>query len=66
MAKLVLNFNGEVVKEYELDKEVLSIGRNLDNDIHIDNFAASGYHAKVLTILNNSFIEYLDLRSTSQ
>jgi len=60
MAKLVLNFNGEVVKEYELDKEVLSIGRNLNNDIHIDNLAASGNHAKVLTILNDSFIEDLD------
>jgi pSer/pThr/pTyr-binding forkhead associated (FHA) protein len=60
MAKLVLNFNGEVVRVYELDKEVLSIGRNPDNDIHINNLAASGNHAKVLTILNDSFIEDLD------
>ena len=42
MAKLVLSFNGDVVKEYELDKEILTIGRKPDNDIHIDNLAVSG------------------------
>ena len=26
MAKLVLSFNDEVVKEYELDKELITIG----------------------------------------
>ncbi len=60
MAKLVLSFNGEVVKEYKLDKEILTIGRKPENDIHIDNLAVSSKHAKVLTILNDSFIEDLD------
>ena len=63
MAKLVLSFNGDFVKEYELDKETLTIGRKPDNDIHIDNLAVSGNHAKILTILNDSFIE--DLGSTN-
>lgn len=63
MAKLILSLNGDVVKEYELDKEVLTIGRKPDNDIHIDNLAVSGNHAKILTILNDSFIE--DLASTN-
>ena len=63
MAKLVLNFNDDDIKEYELDKEVLTIGRKPDNDIQIDNLAVSGNHAKVLTILNDSFIE--DLGSTN-
>jgi pSer/pThr/pTyr-binding forkhead associated (FHA) protein len=63
MAKLVLSFNGEFVKDYELDKEILTIGRKPDNDIHIDNLAVSGNHAKILTILNDSFIE--DLGSTN-
>ncbi len=63
MAKLVLRFNGDFVKEYELDKENLTIGRKPDNDIHIDNLAVSGNHAKILTILNDSFIE--DLSSTN-
>jgi pSer/pThr/pTyr-binding forkhead associated (FHA) protein len=63
MAKLILSFNGSVVKEYPLDKEVLTIGRKPDNDVHIDNLAVSGNHAKILTILNDSFIE--DLGSTN-
>jgi len=63
MAKLVLSFNGDVVKEYELNKEIITIGRKPDNDIHIDNLAVSGNHAKILTILNDSFIE--DLGSTN-
>jgi len=60
MAKLVLSFNGDFVKEYELDKEIITIGRKPSNDIHIDNLAISGSHAKILTILNDSFIEDLD------
>jgi hypothetical protein len=38
----------------------VTIGRKTDNDIHIDNLAVSGTHAKILTILNDSFIEDLD------
>ncbi len=63
MAKLILSFNGDMVREYELDQETITIGRKTDNDIHIDNLAVSGNHAKVLTILNDSFIE--DLNSTN-
>jgi len=63
MAKLVLSFNGDVVKEYELDRGSLSIGRGQSNDIHIDNPAVSNKHAKVMTVLNESFIE--DLGSTN-
>ncbi len=63
MAKLILSFDGDFVKEYELDKEVLTIGRKYENDIHIDNLAVSSNHAQVLTILNDSFIE--DLGSTN-
>jgi pSer/pThr/pTyr-binding forkhead associated (FHA) protein len=60
MAKLVLSFNGAVVSEHELDKETITIGRKPHNDIHIDNLAVSSNHAKILTILNDSFIEDLD------
>jgi len=63
MAKLVLSLDGNFVKEYDVDKETLTIGRKSDNDIHIDNLAVSGAHAKILTILNDSFIE--DLGSTN-
>ena len=63
MAKLLLGFNDETLHEYNLDQETLTIGRKADNDIHIDNLAVSSHHAKILTILNDSFIE--DLGSTN-
>ena len=63
MAKIILSFDGATVKEFELDQEIITIGRKPDNDIHVDNLAVSGTHAKILTILNDSFIE--DLNSTN-
>ncbi|MEF8833838.1 MAG: FHA domain-containing protein [Halofilum sp. (in: g-proteobacteria)] len=63
MAKLTHSFNDQVVAEYELDKEQMTIGRKADNDIQIDNLAVSGHHARILTILNDSFLE--DRNSTN-
>ena len=63
MATLKLTFNGEKIEEIELNKEVISIGRKNDNDIHIDNLSVSGHHAKITTVLNDSFVE--DLQSTN-
>jgi pSer/pThr/pTyr-binding forkhead associated (FHA) protein len=63
MAKIILSFDGTPVKEFELDQEIVTIGRKPGNDIHVDNLAVSGTHAKILTILNDSFIE--DLNSTN-
>lgn len=57
MAKLTLVFNDSVVSEHELDKEEITIGRKPENDIQIDNLAVSGKHARILTILNDSFLE---------
>ncbi len=63
MAKLVLNMNGVVQGEYQLDGERLTIGRKPENDIQIDNLAVSGKHALIITILDDSFLE--DLGSTN-
>lgn len=63
MAKLILSFNGTPLQDYQLDQEIITIGRKPDNDIQIDNLAVSGNHAKILTILNDSFLE--DLNSTN-
>ena len=61
MAKLILSSGDNIIiKEYELERGSLNIGRDEDSDIHIDNPAASSRHAKVLTILDESFIEDLD------
>lgn len=63
MAKLLLGFNDEILQEFELDGETTTIGRHADNDVHIDNLAVSGHHAKILTILNYSVLQ--DLNSTN-
>ena len=47
MARLILMFNNQVVKEYPLKKESITIGRNEDNVITVDNLAVSGYHARI-------------------
>lgn len=63
MAKLIVSLDGQLVKEYEIKKERLTIGRKPHNDIQIDNLAVSGEHAMIMTILNDSFLE--DLGSTN-
>lgn len=63
MATIQICFNGEVENELPLDKETMTIGRKDDNDIQLDNLAVSSHHAKIITILNDSFIE--DLSSTN-
>lgn len=47
MARLILMFNKQVVKEYSLQKESVTVGRNEDNTITVDNLAVSGYHARI-------------------
>jgi pSer/pThr/pTyr-binding forkhead associated (FHA) protein len=63
MAKLILSMDGLVLKEIELDKERITIGRRPYNDVQINNLAISGEHAVVVTILNDSFLE--DMNSTN-
>jgi len=47
MAKLILAFNKQVIKEYPFTKDSITMGRQDDNTIVIDNLAVSGYHAKI-------------------
>jgi len=47
MARLVLMFNKQVVKEYPLMKDSITIGRNEENTIQINNLAVSGFHARI-------------------
>ena len=59
-AKLILSMDGEVIREYPLNKERMTVGRKAHNDIIIDNLAVSGEHAAIVTILHDSFLEDLD------
>ena len=47
MARLILMFNKQVLQEYPFLKDNVTIGRNEDNTIVIDNLAVSGYHARI-------------------
>lgn len=47
MPRLILTFNKQVIKEYPFLKESITIGRNEDNGVVIDNLAVSSYHAKI-------------------
>jgi predicted component of type VI protein secretion system len=63
MAKLILSLEGSTIREVQLDKERIMIGRRPSNEIQIENLAVSGEHACIVTILNDSFLE--DLGSTN-
>ncbi len=63
MAKLIFLLDGNVIQEYPLDKERMTIGRRAANDIHIDNLAISGEHAAIIIEGEGAYIE--DLNSTN-
>jgi pSer/pThr/pTyr-binding forkhead associated (FHA) protein len=63
MARLILMFNKQVIKEYPLLKDSVSIGRDDDNTIVIDNLAVSGYHARI-DMAGSTYI-LTDLQSTN-
>ena len=63
MAKLILMFKDQVMQEFPFSKESMTIGRNPENNIQVDNLAVSGYHAKIDKV-GSKFI-LTDLQSTN-
>ena len=63
LAKLIISRNGQVEQQVQLSKERMTLGRHPRNDIVLDDPAASGEHAAIVTILDDSFLE--DLHSTN-
>jgi pSer/pThr/pTyr-binding forkhead associated (FHA) protein len=63
MARLVLMFNKQVIKEYPFLEDSVTVGRNEDNTIPIENLAVSGYHARI-DKTGSDFI-LTDLQSTN-
>ncbi len=60
MLKIELKFKDSVLKTIVFDKEVISIGRHSDNDIHIDSLSVSSQHARIVKYHKKYMIEDLD------
>ncbi len=61
MSRLVLEFEGAMLKEVPIGSRPIAIGRAPDNDIPIDNLAVSNYHARVYNEAGRLVLE--DLKS---
>ncbi len=63
VAKIIISSEDRIIKEVELDKERVTIGRKPYNDIVIDHRAVSGQHATITLMLEDAILE--DLGSTN-
>lgn len=64
MSKLIVyDQQGKVLKERQLDRERIKIGRRADSDVQLDHLSVSGEHAQITNIRNDSFLQ--DLGSTN-
>ena len=62
MARLIITHQGTVIKEYDLSKEKITVGRKPSNDIVLDDPTVSGLHAAFLH-MQHTYIE--DMNSTN-
>jgi len=62
MARLIITHQGTVIKEYDLSKEKVTVGRKPSNDIVLDDPTVSGVHAAFLH-MQHTYIE--DMNSTN-
>ena len=63
MLKIELKYQGKNLDTFETENEQIRIGRNVTNDIHIDNPSVSSSHAVIKKVMNTYFVE--DLGSTN-
>ena len=56
MAKLLLKHEALTLNSYKLDQDEITIGRNPENDMQLDDAAVSGSHARV----SRQATDYLD------
>jgi pSer/pThr/pTyr-binding forkhead associated (FHA) protein len=61
--KLIVTLDGEVVKEFVVNKQAVTIGRKHENDIQLNDLAVSGRHALVTT--KDGLVVVEDLGSTN-
>ena len=61
--KLIVKYQGAVIREVQLHETELTIGRKGENDLSIEDPSVSGRHAKIVKIQSVFFVE--DLHSTN-
>ena len=61
--KLIVSLDGELIRELDLTRDRITIGRRPYNDIVLDSPSISGEHAMIATVLNENILE--DLNSTN-
>ncbi|NIR25822.1 MAG: FHA domain-containing protein, partial [Gammaproteobacteria bacterium] len=59
MAKLIVKLGDKVIREISLVKPETTIGRNIENDIQIDNLAVSNFHARIVKEGEQFFVQDL-------
>lgn len=60
MPKMIVSIDGVVIKEVQLTKDRMTLGRRPYNDIVIDNLAVSGEHAALQMAGHEVYLEDLD------
>lgn len=60
MARITVSGGGVAPAEYELKAGTMTVGRETGSDIWLENRSVSGYHAKIVTYFQSSYIEDLD------
>lgn len=63
MSKLILTLDGQVIREFAIDKDSISIGRRHGNDIQLNDLTVSGRHALITMMGDNIYVD--DLGSTN-
>ncbi len=61
--RLIVNMNGNETLKYPLSKNIMTIGREPHNDIHIRSRYISRFHARIVSDQDGSIIEDLDSRN---
>lgn len=62
-SKLIVTLDGEVVKEFVINKQAITIGRKHENDIQLNDLTVSGRHALISEQNGTTVVE--DLGSTN-
>lgn len=63
MTKIVISHDGVEIEERALPQGTLTVGRRADSGLCLNDAAASGSHAKIVTLFNASYVQ--DLNSTN-